>query len=190
MSVGTAEEILDSMSARASSSAILRVHWSVPGGAHLRADTACGALGPLALTSGACVPAFRAGPNFPAFLGRLVSLARSRLSLFTHFSRFLLSHPISPPTPPTLIPAFCLSSLPPSPAIPRFFDLFPQPCRPKRSHTGTLKLTPHTPRLKQSQAQGPLFHFLGHFLCPFLPIRSGLLPRSTFQSPGRPDPPF
>lgn len=122
-------------------------------------------------------------------LPRSTSLARSLPAVPVH-----LFFQISPqssyltPTPPTLTPAFCLSSRPPSPAIPRFFDLFPQPCRPERSHTGTLKLPPHTPRLKQ--AQGPLFHFLGHFLCPFLPIRPGLLPRSTFQSPGRPDPPL
>lgn len=109
-----------------------------------------------------------------------------------HFSRFLFSHPLS--TPLRLLslqpPVRPLRPHHPHSAIPRFRDLFSQSCRPaRRSHTSTLILTPHMPRPKQTQALCPLFHSLGHFPCPFLLLRPGLLPRSTFPSPGCPGPP-
>lgn len=193
LSVGTAEEILDSMRACASSSAVssstlisvrqcplARGHW-VP-----RTCSLCLDLGRLSPGTQRC--ARQSGLPGATSLTRSLSTAPVHPT-FPCFSSVIPSHP----QPVSLSPS--LVSVPhtpphPHPRSPGFCDLFPQPCRPEsRSHTGTLKLTPCRPRLKQSLAHCPLFHFSGHFPCPFLRIRLGLLPRSTFRSPRRPGPP-
>lgn len=137
-------------------------------------------------------PGPRCWAKLPGLPG-LTGLAHSSLVVPVH-PLFQISPVVLSDPHPAHLNSSLLSGLhspPPGPAIPRLFDLVLQPRRPeRRSHTGTLKLTPRTPGPKQSQAHGPLFHVLGHSPCPFPhPIRPGLLPRSTFLSPRRPGPP-
>lgn len=192
LSVGTAEEILNSISARALSREI--PWWTL---VNTRpCPPARGHRVPRArpvpcLDLRRLCPGPRCWAKLPGLL-RLTSLAHSVLVVPVHLlfqiSPVVLSHPHPAYLNSSLLSA--LHSLPPDPAISRLFDLVLQPRRPeRRSHRHTQTHTPH------SWSQTILctlsfVPFLGPLsLSLLLPICLGLLPRSTFLSPRRPGPP-
>lgn len=145
LSVGTAEEILDSEAGALSST----IPWCTAVGArwaHLRAAPGWSVPGPLALTSGAAsrpaVMGQAARPSPLTSLARLLtavalpSSAPSPHPTFPNFSSVIPSHSHYAHLPSSLM--WGPHSPHPRLETPRFCDLFLQLCRPERSHAGTV----------------------------------------------------